>query len=241
MGMCWLAVLSLSGTTQIEEWGIPRHGVATRLILVSKDHKIGEPIKLSCEMKNTSTEDRPYIPITYSCNCPFTVRGPDGEVVQYIGCFGQTGYSNGPVLSPGQVKTQFINHDITEQYLIDKPGNYVISINESNKVTVFVTDAPIPDKTKFMRNIIKQLSENWYLFFDNPNINLVSDPNTTIPDIRLFSIIFTDRKNSPKADADYLDETTMGHAWITMSQPDIVKRWPEYRTVIREQLKPFKK
>jgi hypothetical protein len=241
MGVCWLAVLSLSGTPQIEEWGPSRDGVVTRLVVVSKDHKIGEPIKLSCELKNTSTEERAYFPITYSGNYPFTVRGPDGEAVHYIGSFGQTGFFNPPELSPGQIKTQFTNHDLTQQYLIDKPGKYVISISESNKVTVLVADAPVPDKTKFMRKMIKQLPKKWDLVFHSPNINLVSDPNNFISDIRWFSIIFTDRKDSPKDNAEYLDETTMGHVWITMSQPDIVKRWPQYKTVIQEQLKPFKK
>jgi hypothetical protein len=145
-------------------------------------------------------------------------------------------------IRPGEIKADFLGHDITTKYLLDKPGKYTISAYNSNQLVVDVSDCPVPDKLKFMRHVIDVLPKTWSLVCVTVDqLHLVSSPTNEIANTRRFSITFTELKESPYDAAEYFGETTMGHVWITMSQPDIVKRWPNYKSILREQLKPFVK
>jgi hypothetical protein len=109
----------------------PRTGESLRtFIKLSEDERprLGKPILLTLDLVN---EGGTMVNVDYpeaTINGSLVISGPDGKPVPYIGgLIHRGGYSIYP-LGPGMrmTLTEDFDFDLRDQYLIDKPGRYVV-------------------------------------------------------------------------------------------------------------------
>jgi hypothetical protein len=125
----WVMVLLASGCTGAAEERSPRTGETLRtFIKLSKDERprLGKPILLTLGLVNDGVIE---VSVDYGkvyFNNPFVVTGPDGKPVPYIG--GHTYCDDAPTLQlePGGEMIFIRDLELRDQYLIDKPGRYVV-------------------------------------------------------------------------------------------------------------------
>ncbi len=243
--MLTLMVTALTMFAADPEWGVAKDGVATQLTLVSKEPKIGSAITLKLEAKNSADMAHGYDDQQAAVNNSLSVKGRDGKPVSYIATSFQTS-GHRKALTKGQTVTVFGDLDLAQQYLIDKPGKYVVQfvgrggLPASNELSITVSDAPLPDRLKLLAALHKSAPKGWRVTQYDTAITLLNTPTRLKADATSVTLFFTETKE-PKQKGEYVAETKLGHAWIQAESPVAAARWPDYAKFIREQLKAVEK
>lgn len=120
--------LALSAT--VNNWGRPNYGYATQLICQSKKFVVGEPMNFGLVLKNVSDSLKWYDHQAISHNT-LLIKAPDSNEVYYKKGQFQTGGAMQPI-DKGEIVTLFENRNITDEYVITKPGKYSIQLREGN-------------------------------------------------------------------------------------------------------------
>lgn len=107
-----------------DKWGIPHDGYATQLIPQSEQYLIGKPMKFGLVLKNISDSvklyDRQYIAFN-----SLLIKTSDTNEQYYKHPPFQTQGAGEPI-DKGEIVTLFENRNITDEYVIIKPGRYTI-------------------------------------------------------------------------------------------------------------------
>jgi len=120
--------LALSATEN--NWGKSKYGYATQLICQSKKFVAGKPMKFGLVLKNVSDSLKWYDHQGISHNSLF-IKAPDANEIYYKKGPFQTGGAEQPI-DKGEIVTLFENRNITDEYVITKPGKYSIQFREGN-------------------------------------------------------------------------------------------------------------
>ncbi|MFL5329845.1 MAG: hypothetical protein ACJ8C4_13125 [Gemmataceae bacterium] len=241
------AVLLGCGLLADVAWGIPKNGLATRLTVVTKEPVLGQPVQLKLDIKNVGTTPAKYDDQQAMVNNSLEVLGPEGKPVPSVGMSTQT-IGSETTLAPAAEKSVFGSLDITEQYLLEKPGKYTIrfraqhhgNMPESNQLTVILKDGPLSDQVKLLSALLKAAPAGWRVARDGDEISFVNSPTNLKRDVAVVSLFFTKDENTSRVDAEKLGRTKMGYAWLEISPKSSANRWPDSKKVIEEQLKAFR-
>jgi hypothetical protein len=110
----------------VNKWGEPNNGLVTQLIPQSEEYIIGKPMKFGLVLKNISESAKGYDrQVFISCCGALMVRTFDNNGLYNKRGPYQTSGGWQPIAS-GEIVTLFENRDISDEYLITKPGRYII-------------------------------------------------------------------------------------------------------------------
>lgn len=107
-----------------DKWGIPHDGYATQLIPQSEQYIIGKPMKFGLVLKNISNSVKLYDHQGVVFNS-LLIKTSDTNEQYYKHQPFQTGGAGQPI-DKSEIVTLFENRNITDEYVIIKPGKYTI-------------------------------------------------------------------------------------------------------------------
>ena len=126
---CWMVLLA-SGCAGEEPQGRTGDTLRTQITLTTIERPcLGKPINLDLGLVNNGRVPVNIVFSEVGINNSLVVTGPDGKPVPYISGHWEVGVSNGNTaqdLNPGLSQNIAWGVDLGEQYLIDKPGRYVV-------------------------------------------------------------------------------------------------------------------
>lgn len=238
-------------------FGFAIGGVQSRLSLITKRPQVGKPLRVRLELKNVGS-----LPITYdsqqaAVNNSLDVKGPDNNPVSYVATSFQT-MGSPKQIQPGDTTVIITDLNVAEQYLVDKPGKYVIKsvarggIPASNELQVEVAAGTPKDIDRLLMDMRSIAPQGWRTVrYENrmePGIGSISFLNTPTrlkADATSISLYFTKEKKSgieeQQVQPKYLGETIFGHAWLQQQSEVATERWPDHEKAIAEKLNPYVK
>lgn len=230
-------------------FGLAVGGVQSRLSLVTARPQVGQPLRVRLELKNVGSVPIRYDSQQAEVNGSLSVTGPDGKPAPYIATSFQT-MGSAKNIQPGDTKTIFSTFNVTEQYLLEKPGKYAIKfvgrggIPESNLLAVEVAAGKLSDMDWVLVAMRDIAPNGWRAVRYGDSISFLNTPTRLKADAVSVTVYFTKDKNSGneqlQVQPKYLGEFRMGHAWLQTSA-DANDRWPDHDKTIEEKLKGFKK
>jgi hypothetical protein len=160
---------------QFDAWGPEHDGLRTRLVPAQEEYVVGRPAKFRLEMKNFSERERTYDSQGVTVNGSIRVNDQDGKPVWYVAGSFQTG-GHSRAIAPGQTVVLFDGLDLATQYLLIKPGSYMLQfrgthvrwhkeseIPRSNEITVVVRPGTPAVSMQVAARLIEILPEKWGL------------------------------------------------------------------------------
>lgn len=169
---CVLTVLCgwglLTSATAVADDG---QSLATSVVPLKATVRIGDPILVSVRVTNSGTTpvDTNRSATAFDC---FEVIDPDGELVPYSGFDGQVLFKPTQVL-PKSTETLTDAFDLTDKYLIQKPGRYSIRLDSqatglpaSPAVTIDVAPGELPTADKLTLRLLSIRPEGWHVARD---------------------------------------------------------------------------
>lgn len=231
-------------------WGPAKNGLSTRIIMLEKDPAVGQPLRVQLEVKNVDSTPKTFDDQQAAVNSSLIVKAPDGKNVPYIALSFQT-MGQATTLAPGGTKIVIKELNVAEQYLLEKPGKYMIQSRErnglpaSNELTVTLKTGELPDLMKLFASIHRAAPAGWRAARYGDSIELLNTPTNLKADATSISLYFTkDDKQLPegqqRAQPFDLGETKFGHAWIVRATK-AAERWPNNEKFFQDQLKPYAK
>lgn len=231
------AVLALCAAAAVQD-------VTSTLRATTPTPKLGAPILLTLEMRNSSKGSATYDSQQAALNGSLLVTGPDGKPVPYIATSFQTA-GGSQTLAPGATVTIFKDLDLANQYLVDRAGTYTVQFRGGNgipasaPIKVDVAAAPLPDATAFLAAVVRNAPAEWSVARYDRVLYLSDTRTTSKGNQREFSIQFQAADAAgPKGGVD-LGMTRMGRAWVVAQSEEVKSAWPGYLDFVRAQLKPF--
>jgi hypothetical protein len=141
-----------------------RKGLEIRLVPISEEFVIGEPMLFRLEMTNVGDETLPYWPTSYMVNDPMIVKGPNGKSVAFMGGSCQTAVWL-EFIEPGETIILVGSYDVTSQYDIVSPGKYSFQfkrwIKPSNIVEVDIKPGELSPAESLVQILTPILPECW--------------------------------------------------------------------------------
>ena len=136
-------------------------------------------MRFRLEMQNVGTGTVQYDPQQVAVNASMIVIGPDGKERPYVAQYCQT-QGSPKSLKVGDRAVLFDNLDVAAQYLMTKPGQYVIQfrgdhgpsgevdIPPSDRVTIQVGDGPVQPAHAIAARLIRVVpSAQWWVSIAN--------------------------------------------------------------------------
>jgi hypothetical protein len=107
-----------------DKWGEPDNGFITQLIPQNEEYIVGKPMKFGLVLKNISNTAKSYDHQAITHNT-LIIKNPENNEPYYkVGCFQTVG---GPhPIDKGEIAILFEKRNITNEYVIIKPGQYTI-------------------------------------------------------------------------------------------------------------------
>ncbi|MBX7105797.1 MAG: hypothetical protein K1X57_17065 [Gemmataceae bacterium] len=242
-------LLSIAAVSPVADpdWGTPVNGLATRLALVTPAPKVGQPLEVKLDAKNTSETPVHYDDQQATVNDPVTLTGPDGKAVPYVGGSYQT-MGQGKRPKPGQELQVFAKMDLAKLYLITEPGEYKIAtrarggLPASNTLVVKVEAGELPPRQKLLAAYYKTKPENWSVYrYGDGSYVWMNKPTRLKSDVTTMELHFTKSKTAEKPTDIDMGPTALGHAWLRVDQTRVAPIWPDHVTVVRDGLKCLEK
>jgi hypothetical protein len=167
-------------------WGRPYYGYATQLICQSKKFVVGKPMKFGLVLKNIDNSLKWYDHQAISHNS-LMIKDPNANEVYYKKGPFQTSGTDHPI-DRGEIVTLFEDRNITDEYLITKPGRYSIQFRggnygaavdstfpSSNIIKFEVKEGTLPKEDRIISQLIEILpNKKWQLARS-------SDPSSEAP------------------------------------------------------------
>jgi len=111
-------------------WGEEGNGYKTQLILAGNEYAIGQPMTFHLVMKNIGTDIKWYDNQAISHNA-LIIKDTNGKEAYYKKGSFQTAGGERPI-DTGEIIPLFENRNITNEYVIAKPGKYTIQFRGGN-------------------------------------------------------------------------------------------------------------
>lgn len=149
-----------------DHWGEESDGYRTQLIPASDEYVIGRPMLFHLLMQNVSDEVKWYDDQGLA-HPPFNIIGPDGEkIIHKVGPF-QTLGAEEPI-DTDEIVVLMENRDITEEYVITKPGIYRIEFPygwaSSNVVEFEVKPGQLKKEDVLITSLSDVIPDKCYLY-----------------------------------------------------------------------------
>ncbi len=228
-------------------WGQTVDGLCTRVLLLTKEPKVGQPLKVSFEVRNTGKVPRTFDDQQASVNSSMNVKGPDGKHVPYIATSYQT-MGEKTTLAAGASKVVIKELDVAQQYLLDKEGKHTMQFRDrnglpaSNELAVTLKPGELADAMKLFASVLWATPAGWRAARYDNSIVMLNTPTNLKSDATSVSLVFTKDDQAPgqnlKIVPTKLGNTKLGHAWLVL-EPKAAERWPDHVKFFETQLKPF--
>ncbi len=150
----------------------------TRLVPLEPAYEIGKPMMLRVELVNTGSTPVSYYPYSaYAAyNGRLIIKGPDGQVIPYIGPWSSDQESMGtpsPMLEAGGSVPVF-TIDLAATYFIDRPGRYTLQHNgefipKAGPIDVMVRPGRLSEADEVVGHLRKEFGVGWTLEKALPN------------------------------------------------------------------------
>ena len=143
-------------------------GFEVRLIPLTKEIAIGNPMLFRVEMKNITDETLGYTDTSFMVNDPMLVKDSNGTIVPYIDTSYQT-IARPEFVEPGETVILADNYDARSQYQITKPDKYTFQfkgswdIKPSNVVKMDIESKPLAALERIVEDLLPILPEGWEL------------------------------------------------------------------------------
>jgi len=220
-----------------QPWGQERNGVRTRLVPAETSYSLDRPMRFRLEMQNVGSKTVRSDPQQVDVNNSMIIRDLGGKELPYIAPVCQT--LGGPrPLKPGEQVVLFDELDITEQYLVTKPGQYTVQfrgqdqafgevpIPPSNTIRIRVAAGPLRTSRAIASHLVAVAPEaRWKL-------SVVSEGEVT-PSGRSSTrgvLLYLVRWATLKSDLVFV------HIWVTEGPTDAVEKRTEQTATIAEHL-----
>ncbi|MHC4497697.1 MAG: hypothetical protein ACYS21_01130 [Planctomycetota bacterium] len=143
-------------------------GLETKLIPLSKEFVIGQPMLFRLEVTNVSESPITYMPTSsVMLNDPMIIKGPDGGLIRYVDTDYQTAARDEQIM-PGKTLVVSDGYDATSQYGIVEPGRYSFQFRgmfekygSSNTVEVDVKPGKLAPADEIVKRLVSVLPEGW--------------------------------------------------------------------------------
>ena len=241
-----------------DKWGEPNHGLATQLIPQSEEYVIGKPMKFGLVLKNVSDSVKQYDRQEAICVRSLIVKTADNNEIYYKKGFYQTsrGFQK---IEPNEIVALFENRDITDEYVILKPGKYTIQFSSvgtapASNVIEFEVKPGTPDKHDYLISLLVYVlpDANWYAEIRNIrsapagrkeeviSIDLVHrHPARRSVFVTLWQTKLPAEVDENKQDtkiSEYLGKNPSGYFYLEIP-PEAIDYWPKIKEDIAKALK----
>ncbi len=236
-----------------ENWGEPNNGLVTQLIPQSEEYVIGKPMKFGLVLKNVSDSVKEYDRQEFIACCgSLMVRTIDNN-----GLYDKKGHyqtaGGMQKIEPGEIVTLFENRDITDEYVIMKPGKYIIQSHPipASNIIEFEVEPGTPDQQDLLVSLLVNVlpDKSWRVM--TPKIRNASVEQESILVVLgrggLTDFIgvmlwqtktqgaIDDRRQNPPP-YEYLGKSSSGYFYITIP-PKALDYWPKMKEDIVKALK----
>jgi len=141
-----------------------RNGVEVRLLAVSKEFVIGEPMLFRIELANVSNYTIEYPCTSWVANNPMVVKGPNGVDIPYMAGGAQVAFWS-DFIEPGETIELVDSYDVSSQYDITRPGRYTFQfkcrIKPSNIVQIEIKPGELSPMETVVQILRPILPEGW--------------------------------------------------------------------------------
>jgi hypothetical protein len=141
-----------------------RDGVEVRLLPVSREFVIGEPMLFRMELANVSNDTIEYPCTSWLANDPMVVKGPNGVDVPYMAGGAQVAFWS-DFIEPAETIELVDSYDVSSQYRITEPGKYSFQFNccieSSNIVEVEIKPGELSPMETVVQILTPILPEGW--------------------------------------------------------------------------------
>lgn len=155
-----------------DKWGTLQNGYATQLIAQSNEYVVGKPMKFGLVLMNKSDSLKWYDHQAITHNT-LIIKTPDNNEPYYKVSSFQTAGSEHPI-DKGEIVTLFEDRNISDEYVILKPGKYKIQFHGGIYGMAIDSNFPASNIVEF---VVKPASPN-------PTDLLISSILNILPDSR---------------------------------------------------------
>jgi beta-lactamase regulating signal transducer with metallopeptidase domain len=184
-------------------WGpvAENSGLQSRLTLQTAEPKVGEPLMVKLELRNSREKPTVFDPQIYAAFRVLRVEDRQGGgTVPFIGMTPQTSGQE-ETLQPGEVRTVWENVDVSDLFLIDGERDYHIFAEggewatqtfwrDSNELVVRPAAGTLPPNQALMSALLRKLPEDWRLSHGFGGISLIHSPTGLKADITTIDLEF---------------------------------------------------
>lgn len=216
----------------------------TAVVPLDSAPKVGQPVAVRLDAINATSQDHTYDSQQAGVNQSFRVIGPDGKPVPFIGMSFQT-FGSPQSLSAGERRPILTSVDLTEQYLMDRPGVYRVSfvgrggLAASPPVSITLAAGEPTQREQLLRRMVDTAPAGWNVMNHERTYILMWNKHTSKADVRTVVLTFTTEQQASGKGAQYMGRTTLGHAWLTGCEELPAGAWPDCVSWWGEALKPL--
>lgn len=239
-----------------------QRGLEVRLVPLSKEFVVGEPMLFRLEMTNVSKSPIRYMGTSsVMVNDPMNIKGPDGNLIPYVDTSYQT-IGRDEEIKPGETVILSEEYDVALQYGIIELGRYTFQfkgfepcgIRSSNIVEIDVKPGELSPADSIVERLLTVLPEGWEFTrtlvsrkptAESPSnaciiVNLIGERRRKTIDEGIGLLILV----NPTEDEIALEpEWFAGHPWgrckwgpVYVQAFDAELLWPDYREQIAKAL-----
>jgi len=235
-----------------DKWGEPNNGLVTQLIPQSEEYVIGKPMKFGLVLKNISDSAKEHNRMVTIFK-PLTVKTPDNNYpYDKIGPFSTQALQDESI-DPCMVVILLENYDITEEYVILKPGKYTVQFRgkpASNIIEIEVKPGTPDERDLLVATLLSIIPEpNWQVIapkippdkYENKKMVVLGRGFKTEGSARAI-LWLTKSQEEPFEQRQfvtidkYLGKNSLGYFYIQM-QPKALEYWPSIKEDIIKALK----
>lgn len=216
----------------------------TAVVPLDAAPKVGQAVVVRLDAINATSQDLAYDSQQAGVNQSFLVIGPDGKPVPSIGMSFQTSGAAQTQLA-GERRPILASVDLTEQYLMDRPGVYRVSfvgrggLAASPPVSITLAAGEPTQREQLLRRMVDTAPAGWRVMNHDRSYILMSNQYTSKADVRSVVLTFTTEQQASGKGAQYMGRTTLGHAWLTGCEELPTGTWPDCISWWGEALRPF--
>ncbi|MBA7702527.1 hypothetical protein ES703_111296 [subsurface metagenome] len=143
-----------------------QRGLEVRLVPLSKEFVVGQPMLFRLEMTNKGKLPIEYEASQVAVNDSMIVKGPNGNGIAYIDTSYQTLWDS-KVIEPGETVILFDKFDVASQYHIIKPGWHTFQFEDerynirSNILEIDIKPGELSPGDSIVESILPILPEDW--------------------------------------------------------------------------------
>jgi len=245
------ALEGLPLTPKDDQWGEPNNGLVTQLIPQSEEYVIGKPMKFGLVLKNISDSAKEYNRYAATFK-PLTIKTPDNNrPYDKIGPYSTIGMQDDSI-DPCKIVTLFKDYDITDDYVILKPGKYTVQFRgrPASNIIEFEVKPGTPDERDLLVVTLQSIlpDPNWRVVapkmrtdkYEGQKLVILSR-GTKIED-RAAAMLWLTKSPGKTFEQrqfvtinEYLGKNETGYFYIEI-RPKVLEYWPKMKEDITKAL-----